>query len=54
MKRVFSVVLVSGLAASWVGCQPATETTAPSSDSIASDSVTSEFTLVTLKVPNMT
>ena len=54
MKRVFSVVLVAGLAAAWVGCQPATESTTPPAGGGASDSVTSEFTLVSLKVPNMT
>jgi hypothetical protein len=74
MKRVFSAMLLSGLAATWIGCQSATESTpppeassasqaAPESDAPdaapvasvdASDSTTSEFTLVSLKVPNMT
>jgi hypothetical protein len=54
MKRVLSVVLVSGLAATWVGCQSEAESTAPPAGSKTSDTSTSEFTLVSLKVPNMT
>ncbi len=80
MKRVFSVMLVFGLAAAWIGCQSETEPTAPTvesgpsdvplpetadsgpsesataqtADSGPGDSKTSEFTLVSLKVPNMT
>jgi hypothetical protein len=53
-QRVYSVVLVSGLAATWIGCQSATESTALTAGSSASDSATSEFALVSLKVPNMT
>ena len=54
MRRVFSAVIVSGLAAASIGCQSETELTAPAVGGRASDSATSEFTLVRLKVPNMT
>lgn len=72
MKRLFSVVLVSALTATWIGCQSetestppppppdssaadsATESTVPPAGTSASDAITSEFTLVSLKVPNMT
>ncbi len=54
MKRVFSVVLASGLAATWIGCESATESIAPTTGSSSSDSATSEFTLVSLELPNMT
>jgi hypothetical protein len=43
MKRALLAVLVTGLAAAWVGCQAS-----------VNDSTSSEFTLVNLKVPNMT
>ena len=54
MKRVSSMVLALGLATTWIGCQSETESTVPSAGSSARDSATSEFTLVSLKVPNMT
>ena len=41
MKRVLLVLLGCGLAASWIGCQGDADST-------------TEYTLVSLKVPNMT
>ena len=54
MKRFASALLVAGLAAMWVGCQSSTEpdVAAPSADE--APAATSDLTLVTLKVPNMT
>jgi len=76
MKRFLLVLLGCGLAATWVGCQGAADSTTPdatdSTDPAAAtaddpaasttddqgasvaDDPTSEFTLVSLKVPNMT
>ena len=61
MKRVILVLMGCGLGATWIGCQgDAGSTTADPGDSrnattsTAGDSATSEYTLVTLIVPNMT
>jgi hypothetical protein len=70
MKRVMYWLSVCGLAAVLVGCQPAAdaptdepateepaaESAAPTEDAQSSvgDDTSSEFTLVSLKVPNMT
>ena len=57
MKRVLPALLVTGLAATWVGCQASIDTpptvSTPTTQSV-SDATSSEFTLVSLKVPNMT
>lgn len=49
MKNVMSVLLVTGLAATWVGCQSANDSKVIPGD----ESSESGVTLVTLKVPNM-
>ncbi len=48
------MLLATGLAATWFGCEAATDVTVPTPQSSPVDSAPSEFTLVTLKVPNMT
>jgi hypothetical protein len=50
MKNALRFMLVTGLVA-WVGCQSATDS--PRSDAGGAAEATSEFTLVSLKVPNM-
>jgi hypothetical protein len=61
MKRVLLVLLGCGLAASWIGCRGDAESTVPdpadsgnTAASATGDMTTSEYTLVSLKVPNMT
>ncbi len=76
MKRFLLVLLGCGLAASWIGCQGAADSTTPDAADPANpaavtaddqtesttddpgapvaDDSTSEYTLVSLKVPNMT
>ncbi len=53
MKRIAPVLLASGFALTLAGCTPTTvsETTGPTSNT--SQAASSEFTLVSLKVPNM-
>ncbi len=53
MKRFAPVLLASGFALTLAGCTPATvsDTTTPSSNT--SEAAASEYTLVSLKVPNM-
>ena len=66
MKRPAFALLVSGLTASWIGCQAATEPVSdpapaePTSDAALTESqadpaapVDSDFILVSLSVPNM-
>ena len=48
MKQILPLLLATGLAATLVGCQSATE-----SDATSSSVDPADFTLVTLKVPNM-
>ena len=50
MKRAIPIVLAVGLAATWVGCESATESETPS----ATAADTAGTTLVSLSVPNMT
>ena len=50
MKSALRFTLVMGFVA-WMGCQSATES--PRSDAGGAAEATSEFTLVSLKVPNM-
>jgi hypothetical protein len=54
MKRIVPLLLLTGLTASWIGCQPATDSKVPESRTDAAPSATSDYILVTLKVPNMT
>lgn len=57
MKRTVSAVLAVGLGVYLVGCNAATETSAPpTSDApvASAESPESEWRLVTLNVPNMT
>jgi hypothetical protein len=60
MKRVFYVVLALMLVVSGVSCQKEAEpkksdnTTSAAGPAETADVATSDFTLVTLKVPNMT
>ncbi len=50
MKQILPLLLATGLAATMAGCQSATETEdAPAQSGVDS----ANFTLVTLKVPNM-
>jgi hypothetical protein len=49
MKKFVSVLLVTGLAATWVGCGAATD----SEVTEVGESSEPGVTLVTLKVPNM-
>ena len=52
MKQILPLLLATGLTATMVGCQSATEPAAEDAQTQSGvDSV--EFTLVTLKVPNM-
>ena len=52
MKCVLKVLLVTGIAAAWMGCQVATD----SEMTVDTDAtnVSGDETLVMLKVPNMT
>jgi len=52
MNRMVPLLLATGLAATTVGCGSAT-TPDLNEASAVSESATSEFTLVTLTVPNM-
>jgi hypothetical protein len=54
MKRLAYVLLACCLATPMVGCGGSEDSAAPASDETTSTSSSSEFTLVTLKVPNMT
>ncbi len=66
MKKVLYMLLFCGVTALWAGCQSSTDApkndsapatdAAPASDaqSNAAEPVSSEFTWVELKVPNMT
>jgi hypothetical protein len=54
MKRIAPVLLITGLTASWIGCQSATDSKVTVSPTDAAQSAVSDYVLVTLKVPNMT
>ena len=61
MRRALLVLAASGLAATWMGCQESTvstpqvsQGTVDASSGAADSASSSEFTLVTLSVPNMT
>ncbi|MEZ6104364.1 MAG: hypothetical protein R3E01_35950 [Pirellulaceae bacterium] len=55
MKRVLMVLLATGVAATWLGCQQApSSSTAQSSGTSSTDSEAGNYTLVNLSVPNMT
>ena len=54
MKRAAFVLLAFGLAATFIGCGGASDSTTPAEEDTSSVSASSEFTLVSLKVPNMT
>ena len=58
MKRASLALVASGLVVAWMGCHSATEPTSPTSTSTdtatAPNPAVGEYTLVTLKVPNMT
>ena len=52
MKRFAPVLLASGFVITLAGCTPTTVQTTTTSTN-TSEATSSEFTLVTLKVPNM-
>ena len=54
MKRTLLVAVALGLTATWMGCQPATDSTTATSTGDSSGSATSNLTQVSLRVPNMT
>lgn len=51
MKRFAPVLVAAGFAVTLAGCQPTAVSQTPTSNT--SQATSSEFTLVTLKVPNM-
>jgi hypothetical protein len=54
MHRTVSALLAAGLAATWFGCQPATDSEiAQSPTGVSQPASPDDYTLVTLKVPNM-
>ncbi|MDP6061113.1 MAG: hypothetical protein QGH33_19560 [Pirellulaceae bacterium] len=53
MKRFASVLLAAGFAITLAGCTPTTVSDTTGTSSNTSEAISSEFTLVTLKVPNM-
>ena len=52
MNRFVPLLLATGLAATLIGCQSSSDP-GQSTSTVPNDSATSEYTLVTLKVPNM-
>ena len=54
MKRASFAFLACGLAATLIGCGGSDDSATPAPEDTSSVSTSSEFTLVTLKVPNMT
>ncbi|MBC8875759.1 MAG: hypothetical protein H8E44_40550 [Planctomycetes bacterium] len=61
MKKTLALMAAFGLAATWFGCRAATDSTTPIShattpttETVSSESTSSDLTLVSLKVPNMT
>ena len=53
MKRVLPALLLTGLAATWVGCQKADDPSATVTPAEKNSASGAEVTLVTLSVPNM-
>ena len=53
MNRFVPLLLATGLAATLIGCQSASDP-GQSASTDMSDSASSDYTLVTLTVPNMT
>ena len=54
MKRAAFVLLATGFATAFIGCQGATDGTTPGSEDASSAAASADYTLVSLKVPNMT
>ncbi len=54
MNRIIPVLFAAGLAATWVGCNTATDSSVATVPAGAGQSSSTDYTLVTLKVPNMT
>ncbi len=54
MKRALPTLLATGLVAGLIGCQPAAESPAPIGGTATTNAVSSDLTLVSLSVPNMT
>ena len=54
IRQTAPLLLATGLTAIWIGCQSATESDVTEQTAGSSQSATSDLSLVTLKVPNMT
>ena len=54
MNRALPSLFAAGLVAGLIGCQPAPQPPAATTASNTTSAVSSNFTLVTLSVPNMT
>ena len=54
MKRIVPTLLAVGLAVTWTGCQSATDSEVAVTSADATQFPASDYTLVTLEVPNMT